>query len=101
MNIIEAKNIDFYYGDFQALKGVSLTVAKNSVTAFIGPSGCGKSTFLRLLNRMNDLIPDIKLSGECFINGENIYRKGIDVDVLRKKIRHGFSKAQSLSKVHF
>ena len=101
MNIIEAKNIDFYYGDFQALKGVSLTVAKNSVTAFIGPSGCGKSTFLRLLNRMNDLIPDIKLSGECFINGENIYRKGIDVDVLRKKIGMVFQKPNPFPKSIF
>ncbi len=101
MNIIEAKNIDFYYGDFHALKGVSLNVVKNNVTAFIGPSGCGKSTFLRLLNRMNDLIPDIKLSGECLINGENIYRKGIDVDVLRKKIGMVFQKPNPFPKSIF
>ena len=101
MDIIEAKNIDFYYGDFHALKNVSLGIAKNSVTAFIGPSGCGKSTFLRLLNRMNDLIPDIKLSGKCLVNGEDIYAKGVDVDTLRKKIGMVFQKPNPFPKTIF
>ena len=62
--MIEAKNVDFYYGDFHALKNISMTMESNTVTAFIGPSGCGKSTFLRLFNRMNDLIPGTRLTGE-------------------------------------
>lgn len=101
MNIIEAKNINFYYGDFHALKGVSLSVAKNSVTAFIGPSGCGKSTFLRLLNRMNDLIPNTKLEGQCLINEKDIYAKGTDVDELRKKVGMVFQKPNPFPKTIF
>ncbi len=71
--MIHAKNINFYYGDFHALKDISMEIEANSVTAFIGPSGCGKSTFLRLFNRMNDLIEDTHLTGECLIEGQNIY----------------------------
>ena len=84
--MIEAKNIDFYYGSFHALKNVSVIMEENTVTALIGPSGCGKSTFLRLFNRMNDLIDDTHLTGECLIDGENIYGKSILVDDLRKKV---------------
>jgi len=101
MNIIEAQDINFYYGDFHALKNVSLCAAKNSVTAFIGPSGCGKSTFLRLLNRMNDLIPDTKLTGKCLINQEDIYAKKADVDVLRKKVGMVFQKPNPFPKSIF
>ena len=101
MNIIETKDINFYYGDFHALKGVSLNVAKNSVTAFIGPSGCGKSTFLRLLNRMNDLIPDTKLTGQCLMNGEDIYDRHVDVDGLRKKVGMVFQKPNPFPKTIF
>jgi len=101
MNIIEAQDINFYYGDFHALKNVSLCVAKNSVTAFIGPSGCGKSTFLRLLNRMNDLIPDTKLTGKCLINQEDIYAKKADVDALRKKVGMVFQKPNPFPKSIF
>jgi len=101
MNIIETKDINFYYGDFHALKGVSLNVAKNSVTAFIGPSGCGKSTFLRLLNRMNDLIPEVKLTGSCLINGKDIYDKHVDVDELRKKVGMVFQKPNPFPKTIF
>ncbi len=101
MNIIETKDVNFYYGDFHALKGVSLDVAKNSVTAFIGPSGCGKSTFLRLMNRMNDLIPETRLTGKCLINGEDIYDKRIDVDVLRKKVGMVFQKPNPFPKTIF
>jgi len=99
--MIEAKDINFYYGDFHALKNISLTVEKNKVTAFIGPSGCGKSTFLRLLNRMNDLIPDTKLTGKCLLNGEDIYSKGTNVDELRKKVGMVFQKPNPFPKTIF
>ncbi|MDR2579652.1 MAG: phosphate ABC transporter ATP-binding protein PstB [Fibromonadaceae bacterium] len=101
INIIEAQNIDFYYGDFQALKGISLSIAKNTVTAFIGPSGCGKSTFLRLLNRMNDLIPGIKLTGKCLVEGNDIYDKNVDIDELRKKVGMVFQKPNPFPKTIF
>ena len=66
---IDAKNVDFYYGDFHALKNISMEIEPNTSTAFIGPSGCGKSTFLRLFNRMNDLIPDTRMEGQILIDG--------------------------------
>ena len=99
--MIETKNIDFYYGDFQALKDVSIKMEANTVTALIGPSGCGKSTFLRLFNRMNDLIPDTKLVGECLIDGQNIYEKGIEIDELRKKVGMVFQKPNPFPKSIF
>src|SRR5436190_5873668 len=79
------RSVDFYYGSFQALKNVSIEMRPQEVTAFIGPSGCGKSTFLRVLNRMNDTIPGTRLTGEVFLDGENIYRPGLDVVELRKR----------------
>jgi len=99
--MIEAKNVNFYYGDFHALKDISLEIEANSVTAFIGPSGCGKSTFLRLLNRMNDLILGTRLEGSCLINGKNIYDKSVDVDVLRKDIGMVFQKPNPFPKSIF
>ena len=75
MITIDAKEVNFYYGDFHALKNITMEMERNTVTAFIGPSGCGKSTFLRLLNRMNDLIPGTRLTGEILIDGENIYAR--------------------------
>ena len=81
---IDARDVNFWYGDFHALKGISMEIEEKSVVAFIGPSGCGKSTFLRLFNRMNDLIPATRLTGEIRIDGENIYDKGVQVDELRK-----------------
>lgn len=86
MNKIEAINVDFHYGDFHALKHVNIAIPNNEVVAFIGPSGCGKSTFLRLFNRMNDLIPGTRLTGEIRIDGKNIYDKSVDVDALRKDV---------------
>ena len=77
---IDTQNVDFYYGDFHALQNISMQIEANTSVAFIGPSGCGKSTFLRLFNRMNDLIPDTRLEGKIFINGRNIYDKGEKVD---------------------
>jgi len=99
--MIEAKDINFYYGDFHALKNISMEIEANSVTAFIGPSGCGKSTFLRLLNRMNDLIAGTRLEGSCLIDGKNIYDKGVDVDNLRKNIGMVFQKPNPFPKSIF
>ena len=98
---ISTKNIDFYYNDFHALKGINMDIEKNSVTAFIGPSGCGKSTFLRLFNRMNDLIAGTRLTGECIIDGENIYKKSVQVDELRKKVGMVFQKPNPFPKSIF
>ena len=83
---IEAKDVNFYYGNFHALKNINMEIEEKSVVAFIGPSGCGKSTFLRLFNRMNDLIPDTRLEGKVLIDGNDIYAKGVQVDELRKNI---------------
>lgn len=99
--MIETKNINFYYGSFHALKDISMKIEKNTVTAFIGPSGCGKSTFLRLFNRMNDLIDDTKLTGECYVNGVNIYQKSIQVDELRKRVGMVFQKPNPFPKTIF
>jgi phosphate transport system ATP-binding protein len=99
--MIEAKKIDFYYKDFHALKNVNLTIKANTVTAFIGPSGCGKSTFLRLFNRMNDLIDGTKLAGECLIQGKNIYDKSVQVDELRKNVGMVFQKPNPFPKSIF
>jgi phosphate transport system ATP-binding protein len=89
---IAAKNLNFFYGDFQALKDISVEIAQNKVTAFIGPSGCGKSTFLRCLNRMNDLIDGTRLEGEIVIDGRDIYRAGVDPVELRKDVGMVFQK---------
>ncbi len=91
MKQIEIKNMDLYYGDFQALKNINMEIAKNEVTAFIGPSGCGKSTLLKSLNRMNDLVEGCKITGELLLDGENIY-KDIDVVQLRKRVGMVFQK---------
>lgn len=84
--MVSARDVNFWYGNFHALKGISMEIEEKTVVAFIGPSGCGKSTFLRLFNRMNDLIPDTRLTGEIRIDGENIYDKGVQVDELRKNV---------------
>lgn len=90
--IITVKNLDLYYGDHKALNGISMDIEKNSITAFIGPSGCGKSTFLRTLNRMNDLIPNVKIEGEVIYDGKNIYDKNEDIYNLRKEVGMVFQK---------
>jgi len=99
--MLEVRNIDFYYGKFHALKNIHMVIDPNTVTAFIGPSGCGKSTFLRLFNRMNDLIEDTRLTGECIIDGENIYHKSVKVDELRKKVGMVFQKPNPFPKSIF
>jgi phosphate transport system ATP-binding protein len=92
MAIIEVRELDFYYGKFQALTKISLDIAKNRITALIGPSGCGKTTFLRALNRMTDLIDDVRVTGTVLIDGEDIYRPGIDLLDLRKKVGMVFQR---------
>ena len=79
---IEANDVNFWYGDFHALKGISMSIEERSVVAFIGPSGCGKSTFLRLFNRMNDLIPNTRLTGEIHIDGKDIYGNGFGMVIV-------------------
>ena len=88
---IRVRNLDLFYGDNQALKKIDLDIEENKVTAFIGPSGCGKSTFLRTLNRMNDLIESVKVTGEVLVDGEDIY-KNSDVIALRTKVGMVFQK---------
>ena len=85
-NKIITKDLNLYYGENHALKSVNMDIKENAVTAFIGPSGCGKSTFLKTLNRMNDLVPGVKITGAVTIDGENIYDPGVDTTLLRKKV---------------
>ena len=113
---IDARDVNFWYGDFHALKGISMQIEEKSVVAFIGPSGCGKSTLLnlicgllhaesgtilRLFNRMNDLIPATRLEGEIRIDGQNIYAKGVEVDELRKNVGMVFQRPNPFPKSIF
>jgi phosphate transport system ATP-binding protein len=90
--IISVHNLDLWYGATQALKQITLSIPSQSITALIGPSGCGKSTFLKTLNRMNDLIPEVRISGRVCYQGEDIFRPGVDVNGLRKEIGMVFQK---------
>ncbi len=90
--IITAKDLCLWYGDNQALKNINISVPEKSITALIGPSGCGKSTFLKTLNRMNDLIPDVKITGEVRYDGRNIFDKDVDVNELRRDVGMVFQK---------
>jgi len=94
MSIVEIRNLDLFYGTFQAIKSVNMNIEANRITSMIGPSGCGKSTLLRCLNRMNDNIEGIKITGEINIEGNNILRKtdDIDVDALRRKVGMVFQR---------
>jgi phosphate transport system ATP-binding protein len=94
----EARNVNFYYGDNQALKDITMSFEPNTVTALIGPSGCGKSTFLRLFNRMNDLIDNIRIEGSILIDGKDIYAKDVKVDEIRKQIGMVFQKPNPFPK---
>ena len=95
---ILVKDFNFYYGDFKALKDINMEIKKNKVTALIGPSGCGKSTFLRSINRMNDLIPNVKYEGNIIFDGKNIFDKEYDIVELRKKIGMVFQKPNPFPK---
>ena len=92
MSKIDVSNMDLYYGDFHALKNINLSIDANEVTAFIGPSGCGKSTLLISINRMNDLVPGCRITGEMLLDGENIYGGKMDVNGLRKRVGMVFQK---------
>ncbi len=97
----EVKNLSFWYGQTQALFEVSLTISERSVMAFIGPSGCGKSTFLRVLNRMNDLIEGTHHRGDILLDGQDIYRRGVDLVDLRRRVGMVFQKSNPFPKSIF
>lgn len=90
-SIIETKNLELWYGDFKALKGINLAIPEKKITALIGPSGCGKSTYLKTLNRMNDLVEGCRITGEITLDGENIYGN-MDINILRKRVGMVFQK---------
>ena len=92
MNILEIQDLCLWYGNTKALKNVSMEIPEKSITAFIGPSGCGKSTFLKTLNRMNDLIPGVKITGSVKYHNQDIYAPGVDATALRKEIGMVFQK---------
>ncbi|MGM0932375.1 MAG: phosphate ABC transporter ATP-binding protein PstB [Bacteroidota bacterium] len=95
---LEAKGVKVFYDDFEAIKGIDMQIKANKVTAFIGPSGCGKSTFLRLFNRMNDYVDGFRMEGEILIDGENIYKKKVNVEQLRKQVGMVFQKPNPFPK---
>ena len=98
---IEARKIKVWYDEFNAIKGIDMTIKPNTVTAFIGPSGCGKSTLLRLFNRMNDYVDGFSMEGKIKINGSNIYKKNVNVEELRKEVGMVFQKPNPFPKSIF
>jgi phosphate transport system ATP-binding protein len=98
---MQTRHLDFYYGEKQVLKNVSLDMKERQITALIGPSGCGKTTLLRVLNRMNDVIPEARLEGEVLLDGENIYATGIDVVEVRKRVGMVFQQPNPFPKTVF
>ena len=95
---LEVRNLNVYYGSFRAVKDINLELPKRKITAFIGPSGCGKSTLLRTFNRMNDLIPGVRVEGEVLFNGYNIYAPGVDAVEVRRRIGMVFQKPNPFPK---
>lgn len=91
--ILESKDLHLYYGETEALKGIDIKIYQNEITALIGPSGCGKSTFLKTLNRMNDLVPNVRITGDVTLKGKNILDKDVDVTKLRRQVGMVFQKA--------
>ena len=89
---VEVRDLDLYYGEFQALKAITMEIETHDITALIGPSGCGKSTFLKTLNRMNDLVDGCKITGQVLLDGDDIYAPGIDAIDLRKRVGMVFQK---------
>lgn len=100
-NIIEASGVKVWYDDFMAIKGIDMKIKANKVTAFIGPSGCGKSTFLRLFNRMNDYVDGFRMEGKIKVAGENIHKKKVNVEQLRKEVGMVFQKPNPFPKSIF
>ena len=90
--IMESKDLHLFYGESEALKGINMQIQKNEITALIGPSGCGKSTFLKTLNRMNDLIPSVRITGNVTLQGKDIFASDVDVTVLRRQVGMVFQK---------
>ncbi len=93
MDKFSVSNLDLYYGTFHALKGINMDIKEKEITAFIGPSGCGKSTFLKTLNRMNDMVEGCRITGDIKLDGVDIYKDKMDVNVLRKRVGMVFQKA--------
>jgi len=98
---MSAKELKFFYGNVMALKGISMAIRKNQVTALIGPSGCGKTTFLRCLNRMNDIIEGARVEGQILLDGQNIYTPGVDAVQVRKRVGMVFQKSNPFPKTIF
>lgn len=98
---LQAKDVNVFYDDFHAIKGISMDIKANSVTAFIGPSGCGKSTFLRLFNRMNDYVDGFRMEGKILIDDQNINKKKVNVELLRKQVGMVFQKPNPFPKSIF
>ena len=98
---IDVRDLSFYYGTKRALENITIGIQPNVVTAFIGPSGCGKSTFLRTLNRMNDIIPGTRVEGQVLIDGADVYRPGVDVVALRRRVGMVFQKSNPFPKSIF
>ncbi|MBI5524084.1 MAG: phosphate ABC transporter ATP-binding protein [Desulfarculus sp.] len=96
--VIEARDLNFYYGDTKALSDIAISIGRNQVTALIGPSGCGKSTFLRLINRMNELIPDTRVEGSVLFDGVDLYGPGVDPTEVRRRIGMVFQKPNPFPK---
>lgn len=92
MSKISIKDMNLFYGEFQALKNINMEIQANEITAFIGPSGCGKSTLLKSLNRMNDLVEGCKITGDILLDGKDIYSNNFDVNILRKRVGMVFQK---------
>lgn len=95
---LSADKLSLYYGEKQALRDITMDIQANTITAFIGPSGCGKSTFLRCFNRMNDLIPNVRIEGKAYLDGQDIYRKKLDVYEHRKNVGMVFQKPNPFPK---
>ena len=100
-SIITAHDLNLWYGDFKALKGISLDVGEREITALIGPSGCGKSTFLKTLNRMNDLVPNVRIEGDVRLRGEDIFSKEMQLTDLRRRVGMVFQKPNPFPKSIF
>jgi len=96
--VIHIKDLDFFYGEKQALNSIQMKIPKGEITAYIGPSGCGKSTLLRCLNRMNDLVDNTRLEGQVLLNGNDIYRSGVEVSELRRRVGMVFQKSNPFPK---
>ncbi len=96
--IIKSSDLHLYYGESEALKGINIEIAQNEITALIGPSGCGKSTFLKTLNRMNDLVPGVRITGEVTLKGKDIFAKDVDVTQLRRQVGMVFQKPNPFPK---